>query len=234
MTLVWVTRASPGAEQTAARVTMMGLQAVVAPLLETMLIGQGPIDLNGVAALAFTSANGVRAFAARCDERDRPVFAVGDGTASAARLAGFDDVRSARGDVAALARAIAGAARNGRRGVVLHPGAAEPAGDLVGSLATMGVVARALPLYRTSSATLSAAVLATIPSFDAALVHSPKAARALAAVLAGHAAPGLVAVCLSSAVAAPLAAARLAGSVASAAPTEAALLALLADMIARA
>ena len=56
------------------------------------------------AALAFTSVNGVAAFAALTPRRDRPVFAVGDATAQAAHDAGFADVLSASGDLRDLAR----------------------------------------------------------------------------------------------------------------------------------
>jgi uroporphyrinogen-III synthase len=75
------------------------------------------IDLTHVAALAFTSVNGVEAFARLSAERRSPVFAVGDRTARAAREAGFADVVSADGDVEALAALIAGR-RGGRRGAV--------------------------------------------------------------------------------------------------------------------
>ncbi|WP_415491802.1 uroporphyrinogen-III synthase, partial [Brevundimonas diminuta] len=45
--------------------------------------------------------------------RRHPVFAVGDATAEAARAAGFADVRSAAGDIHALARLIAAEAPPG-------------------------------------------------------------------------------------------------------------------------
>ena len=60
---VWVTRAQPQAEATAARLRAMGLEAVVAPVLETRPIVGARIELTGVDALAFTSAAGVAAFA---------------------------------------------------------------------------------------------------------------------------------------------------------------------------
>ena len=59
--------------------------------------------LDGAAGLLFTSANGVRAFAAASPRRDLPALAVGDATAAAARAAGFADVASAGGNVADLA-----------------------------------------------------------------------------------------------------------------------------------
>ena len=83
---VWVTRAEPGASRTAARLGALGFEPVVAPLL-TIRTLTPVIDLSGVAALAFTSVNGVTAFAALNADRDKPVFAVGDATAEAAREA---------------------------------------------------------------------------------------------------------------------------------------------------
>ncbi|WP_284222549.1 uroporphyrinogen-III synthase, partial [Brevundimonas denitrificans] len=81
---VWVTRAEPGASRTADRLTARGFDPVIAPLLAIRPIPQAPPDLTGIAALAFTSANGVAAFGALTPDRTRPVFTVGDATAQAA------------------------------------------------------------------------------------------------------------------------------------------------------
>ncbi len=86
---IWITRALPGAESTAERVRALGHEAVVAPLLTVQPLADTRIDLAGVAALAFTSANGVRAFAEKCADRSLRVFAVGLATAQAARQVGF-------------------------------------------------------------------------------------------------------------------------------------------------
>jgi uroporphyrinogen-III synthase len=205
----------------------MGFEPLVAPLLEVSPYPGGPIDLAGVGALAFTSANGVGAFAARSGERGLPVFAVGAATTAAAREAGFASVTSADGDVAALAAATAASAPFD--GEVLHLGPAEPAGDLIGALGALGVPARALAVYETTARAPDAETTARIASLAAVLLHSPKAARVLAEHLADHPAPALTALCLSEAVAAPLSASGLAAIRAALEPTEAALLALLRD-----
>jgi len=166
---------------------------VVAPLLVIRPIAQPAPDLTGVAALAFTSANGVEAFASLTPDRTRPVFAVGDATAEAAAAAGFASVNSAAGAIADLARLLIAEAP--RRGAVLVPGAREPAGDL-GAMLSGRIEARPLPVY-VSLETGAAAP----PAFDAVMVHSPRAARALAAL--GPFADQ-TAVVLSQAVAAPL------------------------------
>src|SRR5262249_41652863 len=79
----------------AERVRALGHEAVAAPLLAVMSIEGVRVDLAGVAALAFTSANGVRAFSDATGERGLKVFAVGAATAQAARAAGFKTVLSA-------------------------------------------------------------------------------------------------------------------------------------------
>lgn len=166
----------------------------MAPLLAIRALAPPVPDLAGIAALAFTSRNGVAAFAALSDDRSRPVFTVGDATAAAARSAGFAPVRSAGGAVEDLAWLLAAEAPPG--GVVLAPGALEPAGDLRALLAGR-VEIRPLPLYE------AVATGAVAPeAFDAVLVHSPRAGRALAA-LAPFA--GQAAVAISAAAAAPLA-----------------------------
>ena len=66
---IWITRAQPGADGTAERVRALGHEAMIGPLLEVQMLPDAVVDLRGVAALAFTSANGVRAFAEASGER---------------------------------------------------------------------------------------------------------------------------------------------------------------------
>jgi uroporphyrinogen-III synthase len=196
---VWITRARPAAEATAARVKAMGFEALVDPLLAVEAL-DADIDLTGAEALAFTSANGVEAFARLSSARDLPVFAVGRATARVARAAGFVSVASADGDVDALARLIAGAAS----GPVLWAGAEAPAGDLLALLRAQGVTARGVAVYRTVAREASPETLARLDSPLTVLLHSPRAARVLAKVLSLRPTPSLRALCLSEAVAEPL------------------------------
>lgn len=219
---VWITRARPGAETTADRVRALGFEPLVAPLLEARPVGQGPLDLTGVAALAFSSRNGVEAFAARSAERGLPVFTVGAATAAAARAAGFARVISADGDVRGLGKAIADRAGD-LTGAVLHASAAETAGDLSADLTGRGIPVRREIVYETAPTPLDEEVRLAIPGLSAALVHSPKAARQLARILRDIPAPAMRLLCLSPAVAAPLS-----GEISTAAlPNEEALLNLL-------
>ena len=223
---VWITRAQPGADATAERVRALGHRPVVVPLLEVRPTPDVRIDLAGVGALAFTSANGVRAFAAAEPRRDLTVFAVGQATARAAKEVGFRRVLSSDGDVAALAQGIA-ARRNEIAGIVLNPGAEEPAGDLVGALAEWKVPARREVLYSSYAVKLDAAQLAEVEGADVALVHSPKGAQALAEVLAEHPSPQLRVLGLSRAVLEPLAETPVAARAFAPFPLEAALLNLI-------
>ncbi|CAN5540644.1 uroporphyrinogen-III synthase [soil metagenome] len=226
---IWVTRASPGAEATAARLAAVGLEPLIDPLLEVRDLSPA-IDLTGVAALAFTSVNGVAAFARLHADRARPVLAVGDRTARAAREAGFAEVASADGDVEALAALIVGQASR-LDGTVLHPSAQEPAGDLLSPLIAAGLIARRVAVYETVERDPAATTLAALYSLDAVLLHSPRAARKLAEILDEQPAPNLRVFCLSAAVAQPLGMLVQAGALASLAfaphPSETALLNLL-------
>jgi uroporphyrinogen-III synthase len=237
---VWVTRAEPGAGETAERLIQLGHEPLVAPLLAVRRLVEAAPDLTGVGALAFTSANGVRAFADASARRDLPVFAVGEATAAAARAAGFADVQAAGSDVAALAVDIV----RGRGGVgpvgglggeILHAGAAEPAGDLAGALRAAGLPVRTLALYQTVAAELpSPGLLETLSGAQAVLLHSPKAARRLADLMRAGAAPcdlgGVHLLGLSPACLAPLADLPAASRQSAKAPNDADLLALLAAL----
>ena len=223
---VWITRTEPGTSMTAARVRALGHEAILEPVLEVRAIAEPLIDMTDVCALAFTSANAVRAFTEHSQTRHIRVFAVGEATGAAARAARFKTVLTAHGDVDALASALI-ARRREFNGVVLHPGAAEPAGDLVGALTKAGVPARAATLYETVPIEPSAALLERLAEIDLALLHSPKAARRLVDILKQTPAPQLVACCLSRAVSRPLSRAGLAEVRVAAPSTESALLELI-------
>jgi uroporphyrinogen-III synthase len=223
---LWITRAEPGASATAARVRGLGIEPIVAPLLEVRRVEGAEIDLTDVSAIAFTSANAVAAFAELCDERGLRVFAVGDATAAAASAHRFAKVLSARGDVAALASALASRRRE-LTGPILYPAAAEPAQDLAGALEAVGLTTRQVALYQTVAVEPGPEVGERLAEIDGVLVHSAKAGKALAAFLKAHPAPRLAAFCLSRQIARTLTRASLAGLYCPESPNELALLGLL-------
>lgn len=218
-----MTRTEPGASRTAARLIARGFEPLVAPLLAVRPILQPAPDLSGIAALAFTSPNGVAAFADLTPDRSLPVFVVGDATAERARQAGFSRVTSASGALSDLAWLIAAEAP----GRVLVPGALEPAGDM-DALLNGTVETVILPVYEATE------TKARPPAeFDAVLAHSPRAAMAVARALGRKGGAGRLAVAISAAAAAPLAAAGFAEIRTAGEPTDAAVLLALGNPAAR-
>ncbi len=205
--LVLITRPSDDARPLAAAIEARGMESLVAPMLEIAPLPDVAVDLTGVQALAFTSANGVRALAAIEPRRDLPVFAVGDATATAARQAGYTDVRSADGDVNDLARLIAGALQPDK-GAVFHPAASDVAGDLKGALDAAGFDFRRAVVYHAEAATaLPQEVAAALREgrIVAVVFYSPRSAatfvRLAEAAELSAACGACEAVCLSEAVA---------------------------------
>ena len=166
------------------------------------------LDLTGVKARLFTSANGVRAFAAATALRDLPVFAVGDRTASEAEENRFSTVESAGGDVESLA-ALVKARCNPDDGVLLHPAGTAVAGDLAGLLAAAGFVVRRAVIYQAHAATgFSAETRMALldGEVDLVIFFSPRTAATFVALARAEglepACEKLEALCLSDAVAA--------------------------------
>lgn len=223
---VWVTRSAPGAEATAARLRALGHEPIVAPVLVVSPLDVR-LDLSGVDALAFTSANAVRAYAALTPRRDLPVWTVGVSTAQAARNTGFERVTASDGDVADLGARLA--ADLPRGAVVKHPCALELAGDLASPLAAAGITLRPAPLYQTVVAAVDGAIRAALASAEIVLLHSSKGARALNQLLAAYPTTVQRALCLSAAVAAALDVGKIPTVSFAALPNETALLKLLGE-----
>jgi uroporphyrinogen-III synthase len=152
---------------------------VFAPLIAIAPL-PAPVDLDGVQALLFTSANGVEQFAARCPDRSLPALCVGAMTAAAARTAGFA-ARPAGGDVHALARLAVRAYVPGA-GALLHLRGRHAAGDLTGLLAAAGVPARAAEIYdqRAVPAPPEATALLAAGRADVLTLFSARTARIFA------------------------------------------------------
>jgi uroporphyrinogen-III synthase len=202
MMQVLVTRPEPDASEFAALCRENGLAPVMCPLME-VVFEAAAVDLTGVGALAFTSANGVRAYLANCTDKTLPVFAVGEATAQIAAEAGFSAVKIAGGDVEALAGLIAGHRRS-FSGAVLHLAGAARAGDLIAALGVQHIAARRLTLYTMREAeALPPAALS--PDTGWAAFFSPRTAALFAKLVeragAGERFGNMRAACLSDAVA---------------------------------
>jgi uroporphyrinogen-III synthase len=123
--------------------------------------------------------------------------------------------------VHALADRIAAA--EPRPALLLNPTAAEPAADLADLLTRRGVAARSVAVYESAEVDL-----ASPPAgLDGVLIHSSKAARAVARGLAGADAQAITAFAISTAAAAPLKGLGLRSIAVASSPNEATLLKLL-------
>jgi uroporphyrinogen-III synthase len=200
-----VTRPREDAAGFAAELARRGIEPVIEPLL-TIRLRPAELELGDVQALLFTSANGVRAFAASSRRRDLRALAVGDATAEEARRHGFARVESAEADVGSLASlAIARLSPGG--GVLLHPAGTSVAGDLAASLAPAGFSVRRAVLYDAEPAgALSPGVAGALRQGEiaAAFFFSPRTAVtfvSLATAEAPKAAAAMTAYCLSPTVA---------------------------------
>jgi uroporphyrinogen-III synthase len=100
---VLITRPEPGATQTAARLTALGLFPIVAPVLS--IIARDVRAPDHVAATLLTSRNALAACPVSL--YGHPVFAVGAATATQATAAGFSRVFNADGDATSLASLVA-------------------------------------------------------------------------------------------------------------------------------
>ncbi len=227
---VVVTRAQPGADETAQRLRQLGYEPIVSPVLTLTACTPPPdLDLPGVAGFIFTSANGVRFFAEQSAERSIRAWCVGRSTLAAAEAAGFADTVSADGDAADLAALIDSEA-DPQAGPLLHVANAAAAGALAARLRAAGFTVAFAALYEARpAARLEPAAAAAIARGAATLVHSAKGASALMAVLGDGAFEDIPIVAISEQAAAPLRKAGV-GSVAIASrPNEDALLAALAE-----
>lgn len=235
---ILVTRPEPDGTRLAERLRAAGHDAIVEPLMSVgYLEGEAGLraDLAAAQAIAFTSANGVRALARAFDGRDLPAFAVGAATAAAAKREGFTRVHEAGGDVSHLAARI-GSMLEPEDGAIIHIAGSVVAGDLGGSLASFGFHIERRVLYDTTVApALSEDVINGITdgSLGAVMVYSPRTGRILADLMAKaglmEAAAGVTCYCLSTNVADAVAPVPFAECFVAHAPNEDALLDLLEE-----
>jgi uroporphyrinogen-III synthase len=227
---VLVTRPSFDAARTAEKLSALGFQTLIDPVIEIEPLAFDLAQMD-FAAIAFTSANAVRVASSFEALRNAPVFAVGTRTAEVARESGFVNVGIAAGDVNALGELLAAELPSGSR--VLHLAGEDRAGDLPGSLARNGIRVDMKVIYR---AKFSAALKAeTVEAFrgdkiGAVLHYSERSAAAFVRLAEVAHIGGDIRktrhLCLSAAVAGPLKLFGVSAEIA-AVPEEAALFELL-------
>jgi len=185
---VLVTRPEPGASRTAERLRRAGCEPVVVPLTEIVPLPHG-IPAGAFGAAAASSANALR----HADPAvvrllsAKPLFAVGDETAAAAREAGFADVRTSNGSATDLVRAVASGAD--RFLPVAYLCGRVRLDSFEAGLGAEGIGVVAIETYDTLARTPSPQELADLDGapVTAALVYSAKAAEALAGLVAPRA-----------------------------------------------
>ncbi len=208
---VLVTRPRADAERTAAGLTALGLDPIIAPMLEERFTGVDLPDAADFTAIALTSANGVRALAAHPDGEQFAglrVYAVGDHTANEARAAGFDHVSAAEGTLGDLSAKIIDDRPMGK---IFYPAAHHQSGDLAGLLAHEGIDVDMRVVYEMHAATmLPEGLVQPLASgrIDGAVFYSRRTAEIFAGLVAGPDYADLRArmycLCLSENVAQPL------------------------------
>ena len=171
-----MTRPEEDAAALAEAIIRAGGEPVISPTLKIQY-RQEKVALQSDEVLAFTSANGVRAFCRLCPERDRLVYAVGSATAEAARHNGFALIETADGDAKSLAALIASSKRINS---IVHFAGENRAVDLGEALAATGVKSRAVVVYdAVPTMALSAgaaAALRSTPEKTFAMFFSPRSA----------------------------------------------------------
>ena len=210
MTKVLITRPAADAAGFAAALLARDLEPVLHPLMEIRPLEGVTPELDGMTALAFTSANGVRAFAGMTARRDIPVFAVGPATGATAQEYNLKIAGMADNSVESLAELIARSLTS--KDHVLHIAGTHRAGDLAAALHAQNIPCHRQVLYEAKAvSTLSPDLIADLQAGAITMVtlFSPRTANLFLELceksgLGDAVLTRLNYACLSPAVAAPL------------------------------
>ncbi|MAK60055.1 MAG: hypothetical protein CMK09_03655 [Ponticaulis sp.] len=182
MTGVIVTRAEPGATETARFLAAHGVTVLKTPALDIRLheLEADWAPINGE-KLIFTSANGVRCYKEAGWSRDGFAVCVGPATTAAASEAGFQNLQNTNGDADQLVAEIIGCWHPGEDRFVHYANDAA-AGDVCRRLQEAGFAARFVPLYGARPvpwAQVQFVWQSVQANRDVLLIHSAKAAEAV-------------------------------------------------------
>ena len=183
-----VLRPEPGASRTVARAAAMGLEARAIPLFEIVPVAWVAPDPAAFDALLLTSANALQqAGSEMARYHDMPAYVVGEATAAAAREAGFSNVITGPGTIAALFETLDAPLR------LLHPCGIDRR-DAVRD----GITVTHVSVYE--ARTIASPI--GLGTSGIALVHSPRAGQRLAELVKDRAEMALVAISPAAAEAA--------------------------------
>lgn len=178
MTRVLVTRAEPGASETAARLVEMGLMPLIAPALAIEVYAAQPGWMpRANERVIFTSANGVRAYFEAGFPVKVDAMCVGPATTQAATEAGFQTIWNADGNSDSLVEKLVTEFDPSEGGWVHYANDAA-AGEVRRRLEEAGFPARFVPLYGALQ-TQRPDALDQLIAGDVILLHSAKAAEAV-------------------------------------------------------
>jgi uroporphyrinogen-III synthase len=198
-----------------------GIHVVLSPLLVPHYLT--PVLPGAITGVIFTSETGVAALSPLLSAGGKPAWCVGDRTAQAARLAGYD-ARSAAGDAATLVAAILTEAPTGP---LLHARGEDSRGAVAERLTASGIPTAEALVYAQQPLPLTAEAFLLLAGIGPVMVplFSPRSAALFAAAVAEiEAVAPLWIVALSPAVAEAAAALRPARQAVAAFPDAAALL----------
>lgn len=180
MTAIVVTRAEPGASETAATLTGFGLEVIKTPALR---IETHPLQADWPPSegefVIFTSANGVHAYIEAGWSTDHFAVCVGPATTAAAADAGFENLMNTDGNADHLVEGILDSFDPATTPFVHYANDAA-AGDVCNKLTAAGYHARFVPLYGAVPidwSEVGALLSVGLGEQSAILVHSAKAAK---------------------------------------------------------
>ncbi|MGB0342596.1 MAG: uroporphyrinogen-III synthase [Parvibaculales bacterium] len=180
-----VTRPEPDASQLAGLARAEGHDILLSPLTHISYVAAPDWPQAAPTAIAFTSANGVRALAATkppvmtADWTALPAYAVGPQTGEALHQYGWTDIRVGGGNVALLAARIM-ADEPDEKAHIWHIVGTHQAGHLVSTLSQLGCRASCVRAYEAQAAqsfTAEAQAALVNGEIDAVLVHSQRSAE---------------------------------------------------------
>lgn len=174
-----ITRPEEDAAPLAQAVRALGHESLIDSMLRITAFDDVQLDTDGVQALLFSSANGVRAFSDISLNRRVPVYTVGEASAAVARDMGFHRVFAAGGDLAGLAQLVA-ASLKPEEGILMHVSGTVVARELKDLLQKDGFNVFRVRLYESEPATqLSGSTIAHFGKgeLDGVLFYSPRTAQ---------------------------------------------------------
>lgn len=137
-----ITRPEPGLSETAQRISQLGWQPLLMPVMNIQILPVGSIKIETMQAIVFTSRQAIAPMVQQLliqniAYQQIPVFTVGDITAKDAKQAGFLRVTSANQDAVALASLIKNTL-DPQKGLLLFPSAKEQGQLLIALLKQAG------------------------------------------------------------------------------------------------